>query len=91
MSSPSAVELVDVKINEIRRNAGNPMVQCPTCCRAASLPYRRHDEGGRIVEGCIDAFHGPSLVPTTSSYEWHMKPVAKALRLAELNQLKRMN
>jgi len=56
------------------------MNKCPTCCREAHSPHRRHDTSGKIVEGCVDAFHTGHLVPLSGSAMWHNRPAAKQIR-----------
>ena len=80
---------VTAKILAIRKAAGNPGTQCPTCGQPAHAPYRRRGPGGEITEGCIDAFHGPSLKlgGASPSREWHEHERAKGHRRRELGHL----
>jgi hypothetical protein len=72
------------KINAIRKAAGNPMTQCPTCTRSAEAPYRHHEDG-KVKAGCIDSFHTGHLYG--ASLEWHNRPCAQEWRAQELAQL----
>jgi hypothetical protein len=53
---------------------------CPTCGRASSNPFRSYDAKGRIVNGCVDAFHSEHLVVPSESAFWHARPQAKLAR-----------
>lgn len=81
------------KINAIRNAAlaslgAAPHANCPTCTRIASAPYRRHDERGKVTEGCIDAFHTDALSGIIGeSTAWHFRAEAVAIRRAELKAL----
>ncbi len=83
---PTADERTSAKITAIRTKAGNPGVKCPICTREAAAPARRRDANGRIVEGCVDAFHTGALYG--ESRAWHDRPGAVKLRAAELAWLK---
>ncbi len=75
------------KINAIRNAAlGEAHTRCPTCGHGASAPYRRVSEG-KIVEGCIDAFHAEALYG--ESLRWHTRPAAQKLRQGTLALLER--
>lgn len=76
---------VSARINSIRRNAGNPGTQCPSCGRAADAPYRCVVDGA-IVEGCIDAFHHGHL-PAANDTAWHNRPIARKWRAETLADL----
>ncbi len=73
------------KILAIRAKAGNPCVTCPTCTRTAAAPFRRLDDRGAVVAGCVDAAHAGHLYG--SSLEWHNRPQAAQTRKAELARL----
>ncbi len=77
------------KINAIRAAAGNPMVQCPTCTHAALAPYIR-SVGGKVVEGCIDAFHNAASIGPAAR-AWHDRPEAREIRRNTLAALSRLN
>jgi hypothetical protein len=83
----NAADRVSATINAIRRDAGNPMEECPSCCRAATAPYRRIVRG-KIVEGCIDAFHHGHLPATTNTAAWHNRQIARKLRAETLATLR---
>ena len=53
---------------------------CNTCTHSASSPYRVTDDAGRVIQGCIDAFHTGHLVPGSESERWHNRKEAMALR-----------
>lgn len=58
-----------------------PSPKCTTCGRPALTPFRRYDsEALRIVEGCIDACHGPHVRHADKA--WHDRPEAEAHRAA---------
>ncbi len=79
-------DAVSAKILSIRTNAGNPGVSCPTCGRNASGPYRRWDQAtGRVVEGCVDAFHTGKLYGESEA--WHSRKVAVAIRRETLRSI----
>ena len=90
----NTIETVDVKINAIRDAArkalGGPARDtCPSCTHGAHAPYRRQDASGKIVEGCIDAFHGPAFAGAlTESSAWHMRPEAIEWRKKTLADLR---
>lgn len=88
----STLETVDAKINAIRTKAlGHEHAQCPTCCKPAAAPFRQQDGNGKIIAGCIDAFHGPALCgggSTSNSAQWHMRPSAVTMRRQTLAQLR---
>lgn len=46
---------VSKQINELRKAAGHPMTECPTCGRSPGNPYRRY-YCGKITQGCVDAY-----------------------------------
>ncbi len=73
---------VSAKINAIRLAAGNPGTHCPTCARTQHNPYRRI-VGGKITEGCVDAFHHGFTCAGGSTHH-HMSPGAHTIRRAEL-------
>lgn len=82
----NTLKTVDAKINALRAKHGNDGTMCPVCCRHAVSPYRQI-VGGRIVEGCVDASHGPH-VWAGNGLAWHMRPQAVELRRAELAKLR---
>jgi hypothetical protein len=71
------------------------MDQCPTCTHSKYNPFRRNDENGQIIYGCIDAFHSGHLMPNSNTSTWHERPFAKKHRaaikkhLAELTRKRR--
>lgn len=77
---------VSAMIVAIRESAGNPGITCPICVRIASAPYRRRNAAGRIVEGCVDAFHTGRLV-TQADSAWHDRPDAREMRVTTLKSL----
>jgi hypothetical protein len=79
---------VSEKINDIRRKAGNPLTQCPTCCRAPESPFRVF-EGGRVINGCIDPIHTGHLPAISESNRWHLSAFAKRWRSQMLGGLQR--
>ena len=74
-------------INTIRKNAGNTLETCPTCCRAKAAPYTRVAEG-KIVEGCIDAAHYDHVQIPSNYGAWFNRPVAKDFRAQILKSLR---
>jgi hypothetical protein len=57
------------------------MEGCPICTRPAYSPYRVYDERGRVVLGCVAAFHDDALRGIVGeSSRWHFRPAAKAIR-----------
>jgi hypothetical protein len=66
---------------------------CPTCRRAVGAPYRRVEgvlgQGGRIVEGCVDASHAGHLIPGGYNAQWHDREEGRQVRRAELGWLSR--
>lgn len=81
---------VSEKILAIRAKAGNENKECPTCTRAPGDPFRRHDETGKIIMGCIDAIHTGKLpVPSETNF-WHMRKEALDIRRRELKRLKQI-
>jgi hypothetical protein len=64
---------------------------CPTCGRHVGAPYRRVEgilgQGGRIIEGCVDAAHSGALVPGGYNAQWHDREGARQIRRAELERL----
>lgn len=51
---------------------------CNTCCRSTHAPYRRRDERGKIVEGCVDACHSEHVYGADAA--WHNRPEARRIR-----------
>lgn len=56
------------------------ITHCPTCTRRACDPFRRYDKTGRVLYGCVDAFHTGHLVTPSESARWHNRPQAKKIR-----------
>lgn len=55
-------------------------MKCQTCGCDAGKPYRRAIDG-KIVEGCISAFHTGHIPESQSeSIAWHNRESAKAWR-----------
>lgn len=75
------------KINEIRLANGWKGDHCPTCTRSPHNPYRRYDNRGKVLEGCVDACHEGKLVTPSESARWHSRKEAKDIRRAELKSL----
>lgn len=66
------------EIHEIRQG----QARCNTCGQPAGAPFRRHDPRGKVLYGCIDAFHNGHLVPCSESSFFHnQKPAQKARKL----------
>lgn len=61
-------------------------IKCTTCGRDPGSPYRRSDQRGKIIEGCIDDAHTGHIYGT--SLRWHMRPAAKQLRKESKARLK---
>jgi hypothetical protein len=89
VQAPTCSETPSKHILRIRFRAGNPCTSCPTCNRPASMPYRRI-LAGKIVEGCIDAAHTPSMETQrlSNTGHWHFRTEAVALRRDALTFLK---
>jgi hypothetical protein len=73
------------KAQQIEMNAKRE--NCPTCGKGAYNPFRLHGTDGKIVAGCIDAFHDGKLVPISTSAEWHNRKQAKEMRAESLKRL----
>lgn len=86
MQTTKQAAVTAAKINQIRRNAGNPLTACPTCCNAVSHPYSRIVNGVR-VEGCIDSSHVDHLGVTYGV--WFFRKEANEMRKATLAGLVR--
>jgi hypothetical protein len=56
--------------------------QCPTCTRGKYDPFRRHDERGKVIMGCIDDYHTGHLTLISESNNWHNRKDAKRWRTA---------
>jgi len=54
--------------------------ECPICCKPANNPWRVYDSNGRVLLGCVSAFHNDHLVPISESNRWHNCKEAKQLR-----------
>jgi hypothetical protein len=83
---------VSEKINAVRASAlaalgAAPHNHCPTCTRSAGAPFRTYDARGKVVRGCVDAFHTGHLVTPSESARWHHRPEAEAIRRADLASL----
>lgn len=77
---------ISTAINALRHEASfdlplGPRV-CPTCFRPAHSPARRR-VNGRIVEGCVDAFHHDGGL-VGNDLAWHSRPYAQQLRARTL-------
>ena len=46
------------------------MNTCPICTKELNNPYRRYNNQGQIVEGCIHKCHDKHLIPASNSYNW---------------------
>jgi hypothetical protein len=64
--------------------------QCPTCTRSKYDPFRRYDQSGKIIYGCVDDFHTGHLTPISESNSWHNSKTAKQIRAATKKHLKLM-
>lgn len=61
-------------------NETTKAVVCQNCGCNAGTPYRR-SVGGKIIEGCISAFHTGHIHPSdTASLAWHNRETAQAWR-----------
>ena len=49
------------------------MNTCRTCTNALNRPFRRYDERGHVLYGCIDPDHTGHLVTPSASASWHAK------------------
>lgn len=52
---------------------------CAICGKLPHQPIRRLVDG-KIVEGCISAFHSGHLAPGSADEAWHNRESAKAFR-----------
>lgn len=87
------VDRVSEQIMKIRNQALQELgakahTKCPTCGRQASSPFRNHHANGKVMLGCVDAFHTGHLVTPSESSRWHNSPQAKDIRRNELATLK---
>ena len=78
---------VSSETNRIRLVNGWTGVTCTTCCRPVQTPYRRHDQGGKVVQGCVDSSHEGHVFG--ESGRWHNRPEAKLIRKQTLASLSR--
>lgn len=78
------------QINAIRRQNGNTLERCPTCCRAPESPFRVFS-GSKVVNGCIDPIHTGRLPEISESNRWHLSAFAKRWRSQMLISLKSRN
>ena len=53
---------------------------CTTCGRAAGNPSRVYDSDGRVLSGCVDAFHTGHLPGLSETLHWHNRSEAKRIR-----------
>jgi len=53
---------------------------CSTCGRPVGAPYRRYGPSGRVLEGCVDAFHSGNLLRDSKSAKFHARQEARAIR-----------
>lgn len=74
------------QINAIRAANGNPGTHCPTCARPAHDPRTRY-VGGRIVEGCVDAFHYGHVGTANNVAAWYYSPDAREIRTVALRAI----
>lgn len=74
------------RTNNIRRNAGNPMKKCPVCGGGVWNAYRRI-VGGKISEGCVDAFHVVEAQTLSNYANWFNSKGAKSIRKSVLDRL----
>lgn len=58
------------------------MSTCPSCSKSASSPWRVYSENGKVLQGCVDAFHTGHIVTPSESNYWHNRPEAKKIRAA---------
>ena len=54
--------------------------KCNGCGRDSGSPYRVYDAYGKVINGCVDAFHTGHLVTPSESSFWHNRPAAKKIR-----------
>ncbi len=59
-----------------------PNLTCNTCFRPLDKPFRIHDEGGKIVHGCVAADHTNYLISDSDDCKWHNRPQAAVIREA---------
>ncbi len=77
---------VSKQINDLRRAAGHPMTECPTCGRSADNPYRRYHRD-KLIQGCVDAYHTDALPKPSISNSWHESHSACLIREAVLRDM----
>lgn len=66
--------------NETKTTADTETVTCAHCCCPAGKPFRRVFNG-KIIEGCISAFHTGHIHPSNeASLAWHNRESAQAWR-----------
>ena len=53
---------------------------CNTCCRPADHPFRQYDGYGKVINGCVDAFHSGAIVTPSESAWWHGRKEAQKIR-----------
>lgn len=63
-------------------------MDCNTCCRPDSDPFRVFDERGKVINGCVDAVHTGRLVAPSESSRWHNRPEAKQIRKSLRDRLR---
>jgi hypothetical protein len=61
---------------------------CNVCVRAVSNPYRRYDERGNVVEGCVSGAHTGHLIAISESNRWHNRVEAKQIRRNMVNKVR---
>lgn len=80
-------KILSIRTKALAALGAAPSDRCPTCGRLAGAPFRSYDDRGRVVHGCVDAFHTGHLVTPSESVRWHGRPEAKEIRRAELTSL----
>lgn len=67
-------------LNIPKRNPIKSYATCNICGRSADNPTRVYDARGKVIQGCVDAFHTGHLVTPSESAHWHNRPAAKKIR-----------
>lgn len=88
MNASESASKVSAEIDSIRSSAGWDGERCTTCCRPVYSPARVYDDGGKVIQGCIDSSHEGRLQQISESNRWHNRPEARALRRAERDKLR---
>jgi hypothetical protein len=60
---------------------GQAFEKCPTCVRPKGQPFRKYDDHGKVVNGCVDEYHTGEIFPIPSeSARWHYRKEAEKIR-----------